>query len=67
MYMYVLHIKDFFSNCEQICSYLRIWLDLLKKSFMENFICCAYIYIHIYIYIYIYKFCMSSTNVKIYL
>ena len=31
-------IKDFFSKCDQIRSFLRIWLNLLKKSLMENFI-----------------------------
>ena len=31
-------IKDFFSKCDQIHSFLRIWLHLLKKSLMENFI-----------------------------
>ena len=31
-------IKDFFSKCDQIRSFLRIWSHLLKKSFMENFI-----------------------------
>ena len=30
-------IKDFFSKCDQICSFLRIWSHLLKKSLMENF------------------------------
>ena len=30
-------IKDFFSKCEQIHSYL-IWSHLLKKSLMENLI-----------------------------
>ena len=34
-------IKDFFSKCEQIRSFLRIWSHLLKKSVMENFIFCA--------------------------
>ena len=34
-------IKDFFSKCDQICSFLRIWSHLLKKSLMENFIFCA--------------------------
>ena len=24
-------IKNFFSKCEQICSFLRIWLHLLRK------------------------------------
>ena len=30
-------IKDFFSKCEQIRSFLQIWSHLLKKSLMENF------------------------------
>ena len=34
-------IKDFFSKCEQIRSFLRIWSHLLKKSLMENFTFCA--------------------------
>ena len=34
-------IKDFFSKCDQIHRKLRIWLHLLKKSLMENFIFCA--------------------------
>ena len=33
-------IKDFFSKCDQICSFLRIWSYLLKKLLMENFIFC---------------------------
>ena len=36
------YIKHFFSKCEQIRSFLRIWsFGLLKKSLMENFIFCA--------------------------
>ena len=31
-------IKDFFSKCEQIRRFLRIWSHLLKKFLMENFI-----------------------------
>ena len=31
-------VKDFFSKCDQIRSFLQIWSDLLKKSLMENFI-----------------------------
>ena len=31
-------IKDFFSKCDQIRSFLWIWSHLLKKSWMENFI-----------------------------
>ena len=34
-------IKDFFSKCDEIRSFLRIWLHLLKKSLMENFLFCA--------------------------
>ena len=34
-------IKDFFSKCDQIRSFLRFWSYLLKKSFMENFIFCV--------------------------
>ena len=33
--------KDFFSKCDQLRSFLRIWLHLQKKSLMENFIFCA--------------------------
>ena len=29
-------IKDFFSKCDQIRSFLWIWSHLLKKSLMEN-------------------------------
>ena len=36
-----LSIKDFFSKCDQIRSFLRIWSHLLKKSLMEKFIFCA--------------------------
>ena len=34
-------IKDFFSKCDQIHSFLRIWPHLLKKYLMENLIFCA--------------------------
>ena len=33
--------KDFFSICDQMRRELRIWLHLLKKPLMENFIYCA--------------------------
>ena len=36
-------IKDFFSKCDKIRSFLRIWSHLLKKPLMENFIFCAVI------------------------
>ena len=29
--------KDFFSKCDQIHRLLRIWSNLLKKSYLENF------------------------------
>ena len=31
-------IKDFCNKCRQIYRKLQIWLHLLKKSLMENFI-----------------------------
>ena len=34
-------IKNFFSKCDQIPSFLRIWSHILKKFLMENFIFCA--------------------------
>ena len=34
-------IQDFFSKCDQICSFLKIWSHLPKKSLMENFILCS--------------------------
>ena len=34
-------VEDFFSKCGQICSFLRIWSHLLKKSSVENFIFCT--------------------------
>ena len=34
-------MKEFFSKCDQIRSFLRIWSYLLKKSLMEKFIFCA--------------------------
>ena len=34
-------IKDFFSKCDQIRSFLWIWSHLLKKFSMENFILSA--------------------------
>ena len=34
-------IKDFFSTCDQSCSFLLIWSHLLKKSLMGSFIFCA--------------------------
>ena len=34
-------IKDFFRKYDRIRSFLRIWLDFLKKSLLGNFIFCA--------------------------
>ena len=34
-------IKDFFSKCDQILSFLRICSHLLMKFLLENFIFCA--------------------------
>ena len=31
-------LNVFFRKCDQICLFQRIWSDLPKKSFMENFI-----------------------------
>ena len=33
-------IEDFFSECDQVLSFLLIWSDLPKKPLMENFIFC---------------------------
>ena len=33
-------IDDFFSKCDQICSFLQIWSHLLRKSLMEDAIFC---------------------------
>ena len=38
-------IKDFFGKCDQIRSFLRIWLHLLKISLMENFAFYAVMYL----------------------
>ena len=35
-------IKDFFSKCDQIRSFLRIWSHLLKKSLTDNIIFLQY-------------------------
>ena len=34
-------MKDFFSKCDQIRSFQRVWSHLLKKSIIENFSFCA--------------------------
>ena len=40
--------KDFFSKCDQIRSFLRIWPHLLKKSLMEKFIFSALNVVSVY-------------------
>ena len=42
-------IKDYFSKCDQIHSFLQIWSYLLKKSLMENFIFCAVSFLASYV------------------
>ena len=45
-------IKDFYRKCNQMRSFLRIWLHILKKSLMENFIFCAvYFYMDVIMWI----------------
>ena len=44
-------IKDFFSKCGQIRSFLRIWSPLLKKSLMENFIFCAAAGVYLWVFV----------------
>ena len=34
-------IKEFFGKCDQICSFMRIWSHLLKRSLIENLTFCA--------------------------
>ena len=65
-------IKDFFSKCDQIHSFLRIWSHLLKRSLMENviffiFFCLFYFYLliyflfmHLFIYLFIYLFISNN-------
>ena len=39
-------IKDFFSKCNQIRSFRRIWVHVRNKSLMENVIFCAMLETH---------------------
>ena len=61
-------IKDFFSKCDQIRSFLPIWLHLLKKSLIENFIFCAVslrskiIYYNLMVFLYSFPAILSSLN-----
>ena len=38
-------IKDFFSKCDQIRSFLQIWSYLLKNSLMKKFIFCEVLFV----------------------
>ena len=38
-------VKDFFSKCDQIHNFLRIWSHLLEKSLMKNFFLCSVSYL----------------------
>ena len=40
-------MKDFFSKCDQIHSFLWIWSYLLKKFSIENFIFCAVVFLQL--------------------
>ena len=44
-------IKNFFRKCHQICSFLRIWSRLLKKSLMGNFFFYAVLLIGIHFHL----------------
>ena len=37
----IFSMKNFFSKCDRIRSFLQIWPHLLKKSLMKNFIFCS--------------------------
>ena len=41
LYKMKFFLKDFFSKCDQVRSYLRICSQLLKKSLTENVLVCA--------------------------
>ena len=49
-------IKDFFSKCDQIRSFMRIRSHLLKKSLMENFIFCAVANAYVILFIFLITF-----------
>ena len=34
-------VKDFFSKCDQLSDFLRVWSHLLKKATIKNFIFCV--------------------------
>ena len=55
-------IKNFFSKCDQIHSFLRNWSHLLKKSLTENFIFRA-----VYLFIFLFVLHNIYHNVRIFL
>ena len=59
-------IKDFFSKCDQIRSFQRIWSHLLRKSLMENSIFCAvtpfFLSTFRALYVGIFYFCISRPS-----
>ena len=57
-------IKDFFSKCDQIHSFLRIWSHSLKKFLMENFIFCAVCVSSVKIYVSKRSWRSEETEVK---
>ena len=46
--------KDFFSQCDQISSFLRIWVHLLKKHLIGNLIFCAVL-----------KYCNNNSEITV--
>ena len=52
-------IKHFFSKCDQIRSFLRIWSHLMKKSLLENFIFCA-----MYLFAMIFSLILFALSIK---
>ena len=50
-----LSMKGFFSKCDQIRNFLRIWSLLLKKSLMENFIFCLVLALRLKTFLYFLK------------
>ena len=57
-------IMDFFSKCEQIRSFLRIWSHLLKKSWMETFIFCTVSMVHVWLEVEVLLEILIYTNNK---
>ena len=61
-------IKNFFSKCDQIRSFLRIWSHLLKKSLMANFsFLCIVRKNYVSIFYLFFKFINSISPQKTYL